>query len=158
MTIHYETFLENESEEEPVVAEGAVSWDTPQMIMYTSGTTGTPKGALLSHQKTLFNTLNAQIYFDLHAHDTMLVVLPLFHSGGLNIMTVPTLYAGGKIILQSRFDPEEFLKIITGHRVTQAMVVPTMINNLLKETRPEKHDLSSLRNPSWSGESPSRGI
>lgn len=157
-TIHYETFLENESEEEPPVAEGTVAWDTPQMIMYTSGTTGTPKGALLSHQKTLFNTLNAQIYFDLCSNDTMLVVLPLFHSGGLNIMTVPTLYAGGKVILQSRFDPEEFLKVIAARRVTQAMVVPTMINTLLKETRPEKHDLSSLRSILVGGEPISAGL
>lgn len=90
----YEQFIGRGSEDEPSLAEGAVTWDTPQMIMYTSGTTGTPKGALLSHQKTLFNTLNAKIYFDLYSRDIMLLVLPLFHSGGLNIMAVPTLYAG----------------------------------------------------------------
>ena len=148
----YETFIAEKPDVEPSIPENAVTWDSPQMIMYTSGTTGTPKGALLSHKKTLFNTLNAQIYFDLYSRDTMLLVLPLFHSGGLNIMAVPTLYVGGKIVLRSRFDPEAFLKDIETERVTQAMVVPTMLNTLLKETRPEAFDLSSLRSVVVGGE------
>jgi fatty-acyl-CoA synthase len=148
----YEQFIGHGSEEEPSLAEGAVTWDTPQMIMYTSGTTGTPKGALLSHQKTLFNTLNAKIYFDLYSRDIMLLVLPLFHSGGLNIMAVPTLYAGGKIILRQRFDPAEFLGLVESAKVTLAMVVPTMINTLLKEARPEDYDLASLRSILVGGE------
>ncbi|MBU0989704.1 MAG: long-chain fatty acid--CoA ligase [Pseudomonadota bacterium] len=148
----YETFIAQRPEIEPSIPEDAVTWDSPQMIMYTSGTTGTPKGALLSHKKTLFNTLNAQIYFDLYSKDTMLLTLPLFHSGGLNIMAVPTLYVGGKIVLRSRFDPEAFLKDIETEHVTQAMVVPTMLNTLLKETRPEAFDLSSLRSVVIGGE------
>lgn len=143
--ILYERFIEKEGDQEPAIPPEVVTWDTPQMIMYTSGTTGTPKGALLSHQKTLFNTLNAQIYFDLCSQDIMLSVLPLFHSGGLNIMAVPTLYVGGKILLRSRFEPGEFLKMIAVYRVTKTILVPTMLNTLLNETRPEEHDLSSLR-------------
>jgi len=148
----YEAFIAEKPGDEPSIPEDAVTLDSPQMIMYTSGTTGTPKGALLSHKKTLFNTLNAQIYFDLYSKDTMLLVLPLFHSGGLNIMAVPTLYVGGKIVLRSRFDPEAFLKDIETERVTQAMVVPTMLNTLLKETRPETFDLTSLRSVVVGGE------
>jgi fatty-acyl-CoA synthase len=137
---------------EPSIPEDVVTWNSPQMIMYTSGTTGIPKGALLSHKKTLFNTLNAQIYFDLYSKDIMLLVLPLFHSGGLNIMAVPTIYAGGKIVLRSRFDPEAFLKDIETERITQAMLVPTMLNTLLKEVRPETFDLTSLRSVVVGGE------
>lgn len=148
----YEAILQNHPDQEPLLPEEAVNWDTPQMIMYTSGTTGIPKGALLSHQKTLFNTLNAQIYFDLYSQDIMLSVLPLFHSGALNIMTVPTLYAGGKIILQPRFDPQRFLSLIESHKVTQTLLMPTMMNTLLKETRPEAYDLSSLRSMLVGGE------
>ncbi len=147
----YEDFICGASDREPPVAE-EVDLDTPQMIMYTSGTTGTPKGALLSHKKTLFNTLNAQIYFDLYSKDVMLCVLPLFHSGGLNIMAVPSLYAGARVILSPRFDPGDFLGLVEKHRVTQAMVVPTMVNTLLKETRPEDYDLSSLRSILVGGE------
>lgn len=148
----HEDFIASYADLEPDLPEGTVTLESPQMIMYTSGTTGRPKGALLSHRKTLFNTLNAQIYFDLCSRDTMLVVLPLFHSGGLNIMAVPTLYAGGKVLLRARFNPEEFLRLIETHRVTQAMVVPTMINTLLKEARPEDFDLSSLRSILVGGE------
>lgn len=139
----YEGLLEEASADEPPPAP--TNLDTPQMIMYTSGTTGTPKGALLSHGKTLFNTLNAQIYFDLGARDTMLLVLPLFHSGGLNIMAVPTLYVGGRIILRDRFDPRQFLKDVETFGVTQAMLVPTMLNTILKEARAPDFDLSTLR-------------
>jgi fatty-acyl-CoA synthase len=150
--LHYEDFIKGEPEKEPPVNDGTVTLDSPQMIMYTSGTTGTPKGALLSQQKTLFNTLNAQIYFDLYSRDIMLLVLPLFHSGGLNIMAVPTLYVGGSIVLSSQFDPQEFLSLIESHRVTQTMVVPTMINTILNETRPEDFNLSSLRSVLVAGE------
>ena len=148
----YETFIAEKPGKEPSISEDAVTWDSPQIIMYTSGTTGTPKGALLSHKKTLFNTLNAQIYFDLYSKDIMLLSLPYFHSGGLNIMAVPTLYVGGKIVLRSRFDPEGFLKDIETERVTQAMIVPTMLNTILKETRPETFDLTSLRSIMVGGE------
>jgi len=148
----YEAFISEKPVAEPQIPEDTVTLDSPQMIMYTSGTTGTPKGALFPHKKTLYNTLNAQIFFDLYSKDTMLVVLPLFHSGGLNIMAVPTLYVGGKILLRSRFDPELFLKDIETERVTQAMVVPTMLNTLLKETRPKDFDLSSLRSVVIGGE------
>jgi fatty-acyl-CoA synthase len=148
----YEDLIQGGTDREPPIAEGESGLDFPQMIMYTSGTTGTPKGALLSHEKTLFNTLNAQIYFDLCSSDVMLLVLPLFHSGGLNIMAVPTLYSGGKTVLRSQFNPEEFLRDIETHKVSQAMVVPTMVNTLLKETSPEDYDLSSLRSIVVGGE------
>jgi len=148
----YEGWIIDQPAEEPPTLEEATSLDTPQMIMYTSGTTGTPKGALLSHRKTLFNTLNAQIYFDLFSNDVMLIALPLFHSGGLNIMAVPTIYAGGKIVLESKFDPKTFLTLVEKHRVTQAMLVPTMLNTILNECRPEDFDLSSLRSVLIGGE------
>ena len=67
--------------------------------MYTSGTTGVPKGALLPHRKTLFNTLNAEIYFELRPQDVVVVPIPLFHSYGLNILSIPSLFAGATVVL-----------------------------------------------------------
>jgi len=156
--LRYEDFMENESYDEPLFSDDFITLDSAQMIMYTSGTTGRPKGALLSHKKTLFNTLNAQIYFDLYSKDIMLLVLPLFHSGGLNIMAVPSLYAGAEIILRSQFDPEEFLELIESHKVTQAMIVPTMLNTILKKARPEDFDISSLRSILVGGEPASASL
>jgi len=68
---------------------GPADPEEPHVIMYTSGTTGQAKGAVLSHRKTFFNCLNADIFFKLHFDDIMLIVLPLFHSGGLFIQASP---------------------------------------------------------------------
>jgi len=140
---NYDELLEKSSPEEPKAED--IEIDDPQMIMYTSGTTGVPKGALMSHGKTLFNTLNAQIYFDLTSKDIMLVVMPLFHSGGLNICAVPILYQGGTAVVQSAFDPHETLALMEKHRVTAGLVVPTMLNFFLKKGGLDNFDLSSLR-------------
>lgn len=129
-----------------------VKQEDPQMIMYTSGTTGEPKGALLSHRKTFYNTFNADIYFDISSSDRMLVVMPLFHSGGLNITAVPILYKGGTAIIQKHFDPEEVLQLIERYRITIMMAVPTMLNFILKKTVMERYDLSSLKTCMTAGE------
>ena len=141
---NYETLLEQASPEEPQI-DTSLDIDDPQMIMYTSGTTGVPKGALMSHKKTYYNTFNAQLYFDLTSKDVMLVVMPLFHSGGLNICAVPILYQGGTAVLQSAFDPHETLALIQKHRVTTGLVVPTMLNFFLKKGGIDDFDLSSVR-------------
>ena len=117
--------------------------EEPLVIMYTSGTTGTPKGALLPQRKTLFNSLNAQIFFGLGAEDRVLVALPLFHSFGLNILSVPTLYAGGCVVLHGRFDPERVWQAVEEHGITFFGAVPTLFRQLL-ETLPG-HRLGSLR-------------
>ena len=93
--------------------------EEPHVIMYTSGTTGQPKGAVLSHRKTFFNCLNAEIFFKLNFDDIMLIILPLFHSGGLFIQASPTLYKGATMIIHPRFDPVQTyrdIEKIQGHQ------------------------------------------
>ncbi len=149
--LDYEELLARYPTDEPDVGED-VKLEDPQMIMYTSGTTGEPKGALLSHRKTFYNTFNADIYFDISASDRMLVALPLFHSGGLNIMAVPILYKGGTAVIQKYFHHEEVLRLIERHKITLMMAVPTMLNFILKKTDMGKYDLSSLRTCMTAGE------
>ncbi|MGE4605710.1 MAG: AMP-binding protein [Myxococcota bacterium] len=124
----YESAL---AEVEPLARLEPVSPDDPMLLMYTSGTTGVPKGALLPHRKTLFNSLNAQLFFDLTRHDRVLVPLPLFHSFGLLILSIPTLYAGGTVHLMPRFDAARVWKSVEREQITFLGGVPTLFQALL---------------------------
>lgn len=148
---NYEKFVGEVSATEPIIEE-EVAPEDPQMIMYTSGTTGIPKGALLSHRKTFYNTLNAVLYFDMTSKDVMLVVMPLFHSGGLNIAAVPILYMGGTAVIQKSFDPSQTLSLIEKHKITLCMMVPTMLNFMLKQGNIDRYYLSSLKTLMVGGE------
>jgi fatty-acyl-CoA synthase len=119
--------------------------EEPQVIMYTSGTTGRPKGAVLSHRKTFFNCLNADLFFKLHFDDIMLVVLPLFHSGGLFIQASPTIYKGTTMVIHSGFDPYKVYEDIRSLGVTKFLGVPTIYRALLQVAPEERGDLSSLK-------------
>ncbi|NNG01321.1 MAG: AMP-binding protein [Desulfobacteraceae bacterium] len=124
---------------------GPADPEEPHVIMYTSGTTGQPKGAVLSHRKTFFNCLNADIFFKLHADDIMLIILPLFHSGGLFIQATPILYKGATMVIHPRFDPSVVFKDIHAYQVTKLLGVPTVYRALLKLADGHGHKLSSLK-------------
>jgi fatty-acyl-CoA synthase len=132
----------------PQPAIAPVSPDDPMILMYTSGTTGQPKGALLPHRKTLANSLNAQLFFDLGSCDRVLVVVPLFHSFGLAILALPALYAGGSLVLARQFDADAVWRCVGEHGITFFGGVPTMFRELeaaLAAAPPGRYDLSSLR-------------
>jgi len=131
---------------------GPANPEEPHVIMYTSGTTGQPKGAVLSHRKTFFNCLNADIFFKLHFDDIMLITLPLYHSGGLFIQASPIIYKGATMIIHPKFDPDRIYKDIEGFRVSKFLGVPTVYRALL-EGHPEKRgNLSSLKVSAIGGE------
>jgi fatty-acyl-CoA synthase len=142
--IHYEKTVMGESPEE-FRADRPIDGEDPQIIMYTSGTTGLPKGTILSHRKTFYNVLNADIFYGLTSEDIILVSRALFHSGGLLVETAPMLYKGGTIILKKRFRPQEILEAIEKHRVTVIEAAATMYNFILQQCDLKKYDLSSLR-------------
>ena len=119
--------------------------EEPHVIMYTSGTTGQPKGAVLSHRKTFFNCLNAEIFFKLNFDDVMLIILPLFHSGGLFIQASPTLYKGATMIIHPRFDPVQTYQDIETFKVTKLLGVPTVYRALLGVEEEKRRDLSGLK-------------
>jgi fatty-acyl-CoA synthase len=131
---------------------GPADPEEPHVIMYTSGTTGEPKGAVLSHRKTFFNCLNADIFFKLHFDDTMLIILPLFHSGGLFIQASPVIYKGATMIIHPRFDPYKTYHDIERFRVTKFLGVPTVYRALLHVEPGKRGDLSSLQVSAIGGE------
>ena len=119
--------------------------DDVAVIMYTSGTTGRPKGAMLTHGNLFWNNVNALLSFDVSQDDVSLVCAPLFHIGGLNVTTLLTLQKGGQIVLMPAFDPGEALNLIAEHRVTTMFGVPAMFLFMSQVPEFAAADLSSLR-------------
>lgn len=127
---------------DPVFAEP----DDVAVIMYTSGTTGRPKGAMLTHANLFWNNINALLAFDTSQQDVSLVGAPLFHIGGLNVTTLLTLQKGGRIVLMPTFDPARALELIAEHRVTTMFGVPAMFLFMSQLPQFAESDLSSVRN------------
>ena len=119
--------------------------ETPCLLVYTSGTTGHPKGAVLDQRAIRVNALNCVHYSGLTDADRVLTVLPMFHVGGLNILTSPAFYVGGTVILHRRFEPEAVLRAIVRERPTQLVLVPATIQAVIDLPGWEAADLSSLR-------------
>ncbi len=140
--------------QEPFLTQslGPADPEEPQVIMYTSGTTGRPKGAVLSHRKTFFNCLNADIFFKMHFDDIMLVILPLFHSGGLFIQASPTIYKGATMVIHPKFDPAKVYQDIERYGVTKFLGVPTVYRALVKVDPQDRGDISSLKVCAGGGE------
>jgi fatty-acyl-CoA synthase len=138
---------------ESVVASGehptpvALSHDDPSTIMYTSGTTGHPKGAIITHGMTFWNAVNLGIPARITPDTVQLVVLPLFHTGGLNCYANPVLHAGGRIVVSRAFDPAEALRVIgdPSYGVTHFFAVPAPYQFMMQHPAFESTDLSRLQ-------------
>jgi fatty-acyl-CoA synthase len=113
-------------------------------LIFTGGTTGTPKAAAISHRQIAWNTLNTVIH-DLRHGDRYLNVFPLFHTGGLFVYTVPLAILGGTTILVRQFDAAQTLDLIARERVTVFAGVPTMYQMMQAAPNWDTADMSSLR-------------
>jgi fatty-acyl-CoA synthase len=131
----------------------------PALLVYTSGTTGRPKGAVHTQANLLANMALAQHCMELSATDTVATVLPLFHVGGLCIQTLPALFAGAKVILHARFDAAATLACIAQDRPTLTLQVPATMRALVEHPQWQNTDLSCLR-AVWAGSSvlPAHGV
>jgi fatty-acyl-CoA synthase len=138
------TYVEAGAESEDPVDEPVTPDDTC-IIMYTSGTTGRPKGAMLTHGNITWNAINVLVDTDLTADERALVSAPLFHTAGLNMLTLPVLLKGGTCVLVEAFDPDTTFDLIERHRITFMFGVPTMFDQVARHPRWPDADLSSLR-------------
>ena len=142
------------SQYEITLKESSFEYDQPEitqedliMIMYTSGTTGHPKGAMINHQMQLYNVINLASPAFVSTDTVQLVVLPLFHTGGMNCYANPVLHAGGELILTRDFDPGLALSILGNpeFKVSHFFAVPAPYQFMMNHPDFDSTDLSSLK-------------
>jgi len=115
------------------------------LIVYTSGTTGRPKGVVLMQSALLWNAYNSIHAHDLAQSDHVLTVLPMFHVGGLNNQTLPALLAGATVTLHRRFDAALWLADVEVRRPTTSLLVPATLQAVISHPDWATTDLSSLK-------------
>ena len=136
----FEELMEHPPELEPV----ALARDDLAAIVYTSGTTGRPKGAMLSHFNYVWDAMAAVDVMPVQpGQDRLGLILPLFHVNA-QLTTLFQVYVGGAVAMWERFSPSEFWETVQHYRPTTFSSVPTMLSILLAAPRPEGFDTSSL--------------
>ncbi|WP_181767520.1 acyl-CoA synthetase [Streptomyces albidus (ex Kaewkla and Franco 2022)] len=142
-----------EEDYEPWLASGdpepvdvPVSRDDTAFILYTSGTTGRPKGATLTHANLIWNTLNLMVGLDIASDEVTLISAPLFHVAALNQTLLPTFLKGGCCVIMPSWDVDACYDLMAEHRITWMFGVTTMFAAFAQSPRWKDADLSSLRN------------
>jgi len=139
----FEELIEGQSDEE---LDYEPEPSSAAMIMYTSGTTGTPKGVIFSHSRELCDVINTSMEVDIRFEDIMLVNMPMFHNGGLSLSAMTSLIHGCSCVIQGgSFDPEVWFSTIEHFKITVGNVVPTMLAKLVTHPRMADYNLSSLK-------------
>lgn len=119
--------------------------EDPLLILFTGGTTGPPKGAVLSHRSIFFNMLSEALSWQLGPKTIVPNLLPLFHTGGWNIVTLPTMYAGGQLLINPGFDPELILEQVEKFRCSFLFAAATMYRMISSLKNFAQADLTSLQ-------------
>ncbi|MDW7667562.1 MAG: AMP-binding protein [Bacillota bacterium] len=122
-----------------------LDFEDTHMIIHTGGTTGLPKGAKLSHRAMLFNSMNEVLTWGISHTDSAHILLPLFHTGGWNLLTLPILHAGGRILINKQFDPDESLQTINDEKPTFVFGAATIFRMMINSDKFDGTDFSSVK-------------
>ena len=139
----YEDLLSQAATTEPI--RPVLTGEDAYCILYTSGTTGRPKGAILPHRQILWNAINTVISWGLSEKDVAPILTPMFHSGGLFVFLVPLFYAGGRILLARTFDTNASLEVIAREGCTVILGVPTLFQLWMNSPVFASADFSKVR-------------
>ena len=137
--------FENQTQQKKEFIDFNCEEKDPAMIIYTSGTTGRPKGATLCYQGLFWNALSTSLRLNLTQNDKAVTFLPLFHTGGWNVLTTPFLSRGAQIILTQKFDAAQVLSLSEKYQATLLFGVPTTMSMLAQHSTFQSVDLSSVR-------------
>ena len=137
----YESLLEKQPKHEPGIK---ITEEDDFAVVYTAGTTGRPKGCLLSHRNYIWGSLNGIMDMDIQHEDRNLVVFPMFHTAGLSSL-IQRVSMGNTLYLMKSVDIKTILEIIDREKITSLALVPTLFNALLQFPDLEKYDRSSVR-------------
>jgi fatty-acyl-CoA synthase len=128
-----------------VPEDAQARFNDPHLILYTAGTTGHPKGAVLTHANVFWNIQNVGAPAGLGPEDTTISLLPFFHSGGIGLYLIPTLYVGGRVAIMRKFDPDVLLGLVARFGVRVIFGVPAIWLELLKRPHFDRAHFPSVR-------------
>ena len=120
-------------------------FEAPCMILYTSGTTGAPKGAIITYKMLHWNSINTGLRLNITQNDVQLGFLPFFHTSGWNVLVTPFVHHGAKTVFLKKFDPLRVLELCEKERVTILFGVPTTMDMMARTDLFKNVDLSSVR-------------
>lgn len=129
--------------QQPSITE--IDQEDPVMILYTAGTTGLSKGAIINHRMLFWNSINTALRLDITTEDHTQSFAPFFHTGGWNVLFTPFIHHGASHTLLTKFDADLILQLMEKERSTILFGVPTMLQMMADSTLFKKVDLSSVR-------------
>lgn len=141
--LYYPDEIEKASSDVP--PSPSLDMESPYAILYTSGTTGHPKGAVIPYRQVLFNCVNTVVSWGLSSQDVTPIYTPLFHAGGLFAFLMPLLYVGGRIVMARDFDPVASLKWILEEGCTVILGVPTLFQMWMESDYFNQADMTHVR-------------
>lgn len=119
--------------------------DHPIFLIFTSGTTSFPKGAVYTHKMLFWNSINTEMRLDITSQDRSINCAPSFHTGSWNVLQTPFMHHGAYTLLMRNFDPQQVLKALEDYKMTIFWAVPTMLKMMADEASFTQTDLSLVR-------------